>query len=79
MRARYAYVALVVIILAVTAANILFTVNYVRHASHDFCGVVRAATATPVQRPADPAANPSRVQSWEWYERFVTLGQSLGC
>jgi len=44
-----------------------------------FCGVVGGFTAVPVPRPSDPAANPSRVQSYEWYERFVSLGRSLGC
>jgi len=65
--------------LLVAITSILFTVVYVHVVERDFCGVVSAATATPVTRPADPAANPSREQSWEWYERFVSLGRSLGC
>lgn len=65
--------------LAVAVTSILFTVVYVHVVERDFCGVVTAATSTPVQKPADPAANPSREQSWEWYERFVMLGRSLGC
>jgi hypothetical protein len=61
------------------ATSILFTVVYVHYVDHEFCQVVTAATQTPVARPADPAANPSREQSWEWYERFVMLGHRLGC
>jgi hypothetical protein len=54
-------------------------VVYVHYTDREFCAVVTAATQTPVARPADPAANPSREQSYEWYERFVQLGRSLGC
>jgi len=68
-----------VIIVALIGASMLFTVSYVRSTEREFCQVVTAATATPVSRPADPAANPSREQSWEWYERFAQLGQRLGC
>ena len=65
--------------LLVAITSIAFTVVYVRYTDHEFCQVVTAATATPVQRPADPGSNPSREQSYEWYERFVSLGRSLGC
>lgn len=65
--------------LVVAVTSILFTVVYVRYTDHLFCQVVTGVTATPIARPADPAANPSREQSWEWYERFVQLGRSLGC
>jgi hypothetical protein len=47
--------------------------------NHKFCQVIRAATATPVQKPANPAANPSREQAFEWYQRYRDLGRSLGC
>jgi hypothetical protein len=59
--------------------SILFTVHYVNTANHKFCQVIRAATATPVQKPANPAANPSREQAFEWYQRYRDLGRSLGC
>lgn len=77
--ARRAYVVLVLLSVLLSVTSIAFTVVYVRYVEHEFCAVVTAATATPVQRPADPSANPSREQSWEWYERFVLLGRHLGC
>ena len=79
VRGRYAYVALAVLALLLFGASILFTVTWVQHVNREFCQVVSGVTATPVSRPADPAANPSRVQAWELYERFVVLGQHLGC
>jgi hypothetical protein len=72
---RYAFTVLAVLMLLLSAANLLFTVSV----EHKFCQVTGAATATSVQKPADPAANPSREQSWQWYERFYALGKSLGC
>lgn len=77
--ARRAVATLAVLVIALTATNIGFTIVWVGKSNHAWCGVVSAATATPVQRPPDPAANPSREQSWEWYERFVALGRDLGC
>lgn len=65
------------VLLAIT--SIVFTVVYVRYTDREFCQVISAATETPVQKPADAAANPSREQSFEWYERFMSLGRSLGC
>lgn len=79
MRGRYAFVALAVLALALSGACLLFTVHYVGANDRKFCDVITGFTVTPVQRPADPAANPSREMSWEWYERFVRLGRGLGC
>lgn len=79
VRARYAFVALVALSLAIAVASVMFTVHYVGASNRKFCQVIDATTAVPVQRPADPAANPSRETSYEWYERFAALGRSLGC
>lgn len=68
-----------VVIVALIGASMLFTVNYVKSTEREFCQVVTAATETPVQKPANPAANPSREQAYEWYLRFAALGQRLGC
>jgi hypothetical protein len=79
VRARYSFVVLVILSLLIGVTSILFTVGYVNSANRKFCQVVSATTATPVQKPADPHANPSRENQWEWYERFAALGRSLGC
>lgn len=59
--------------------NILFTVHYVNAANHKFCQVVAPAIATPVQKPADPAAKPAQETQFEWYRRFAALDRGLGC
>lgn len=64
-------------LLAVT--SIAFTLVYVRYEGHLFCQVIGVVTSTQVPRPADPAANPSREKQFELYEKFVSLGQGLGC
>lgn len=68
-----------VVIVALIGASMLFTVNYVRDTNREFCQVIGGVAGTPVQAPADPSANPSRVKQFELYEKFVALGQRLGC
>jgi hypothetical protein len=76
---RRAYVVLAALMVVLAAASILFTVHYVRTTEREFCQVVTGVTSQPVPKPADAAANPSREQNYEWYERFVRLGRDLGC
>lgn len=68
-----------VILVALIGVSMLFTVHYVNAANHKFCQVINGFTSVPVARPVNPSANPSRVQAYEWYERFLALGRSLGC
>lgn len=46
---------------------------------HKFCGVVGEITSVPAARPADPARAPVQERQYEWYQRFLALGQGLGC
>lgn len=68
-----------VVVVALVGASMLFTVTYVQDTNREFCQVITAATQPPVAKPANPAANPSRVQAYQWYLRFAALGQRLGC
>jgi hypothetical protein len=43
------------------------------------CGIIDLVTATPVPYPADPAKNPSRVTSYEFYEAFVYASRKYHC
>ena len=71
--------ALALLIAALAGANLLYTAHAVDGSNHKWCSVIDAITARPVPKPADPAANPSRATSYEWYLRFVRLGHDLGC
>lgn len=70
---------LVIIVFLATSANLLFTARYVASDDHKWCAAMTLLTAHPVPRPAHPAANPSREQTWQFYETFVHLRHSLGC
>lgn len=72
-----ALAGLAVLGLLLGVTGILFTVVYVNTNNHKFCQVI--GDVVPVPRPADPAANPSRMAAHEQYERAVSLGRSLGC
>lgn len=75
IRARADLLIIIVIVLGVGGANWWHTLAEGR----EFCAVIEAATASPVPRPADPAANPSRESNYEFYIKFVQLGMRLGC
>jgi hypothetical protein len=62
-----------------TAADNAHWHQAVAETQQKFCGVVGGFTATPVSRPSDPSANPSRETNYVWYERFVSLDRGLGC
>lgn len=57
--------------------NLFWTAHEISTNNHKFCQVIN--DVVPVPRPADPAANPSRVAQYEQYERAVRLGRGLGC
>ena len=81
MKERKAYITLVFI--SVMCSLIAVGIN-IRHddiTRHDFCDIVHSVTKEPVSKskPANPGSNPSREQDYEWYLRFVVLGQRLGC
>jgi hypothetical protein len=77
--ARRAIVILFVLTFALAAANLYFTTHQVASNDRKFCQVITGFTSTPVARPANPRANPSRERDYLWYERFVRLGRDLGC
>jgi hypothetical protein len=51
----------------------------VRQSEQQLCQIIRLVTDHPVTKPADPAENPSRVQNYELYEAFMTVGRQYRC
>lgn len=46
---------------------------------HQWCSTLTLLTEHPVAKPADPQANPSRVNAYEFYTGLVTLRREFGC
>jgi hypothetical protein len=50
-----------------------------RAAQRALCPAFALITARPVPYPTDPAANPSRVQLWQWYVTFRHIERDYHC
>lgn len=70
---------LFVVAVVLAVANLLFTTHEVGSSNRQWCDTLTLLTAQPVPRPADPSANPSRMQTYTLYVDFVTLRKRLGC
>lgn len=80
MKYPKAYIGIVVILffisIAVPVGVGIWYVN--REISHE-CQALRLITAKRVYPPADPKANPSRVQLYQFYEALSYWKESDGC
>lgn len=79
-RERRAYLILVGISIFLSVTVLLVGIRLINANNHKFCIIftnVTAAKAPP--KPNDPKAHPSRERAYEDYQRFLTLGRSLGC
>ena len=78
-RERRAYIILVLISVVLSVLSILYSVRLVNGSNHQWCDIVNTIIVTPVPKPADPKAHPSREQAYVYYQKFVALDKSLGC
>jgi hypothetical protein len=78
-RAAAAVVAGLAVIAGLVAGGIFYTGWQVHRSQQQWCDTLALLTSQPVQRPADPAANPSREQAYRYYADFVTLRDRFGC
>lgn len=53
--------------------------NYVRQYAQHGCQALELITATPVSKPADPSANPSREINYKFYEALLYWEHKDGC
>jgi hypothetical protein len=79
MAERRAYVVLVLISVFLSLASTVFAVHRADQDGKKFCDIIGAAIAKPVPQPKDPKKDPSRERAYEYYLRFKTLDQRLGC
>lgn len=78
-RNAYGFLVLTLIGLILDVGVILIGFHAIDDNNHKFCQVLNAATSSQVSRPADPIRNKAQEQQWEWYQRYMALGKSLGC
>jgi hypothetical protein len=77
--ARWAAIGLLLLTMIVGGANLAATYLEVRASNHTWCATLDLLTSRPVPRPADPAANPSREQTYVLFTDFTDLRHHLGC
>lgn len=68
-----------VCLLAAAGIPIGYATWYVESYARHSCQALEILTATPVPRPADPAADPSREQTWRFYQGLVYWEHADGC
>lgn len=78
-RTAAAGMLLLTLVAGLVVAGILYTGYQVHRDEQQWCDTLSLLTSQPVQRPADPAANPSREQAYRYYTDFVTLREHFGC
>jgi hypothetical protein len=59
--------------------SLILTHWQIQHSQDQWCDTLRLLTSKPVPRPADPAANPSRVNSYQFYVNLLALRHRFGC
>lgn len=74
--------ALLIFIGAVALAILLcvgFSYWQVHTAQHDWCNLLTTLTHPAISKPANPAQNPSRLQTYNFYLELVKLRGEFGC
>lgn len=74
--------ALLIFIGAIALAILLcvgFSYWQVHTSQHEWCHLLTTLTQTSIPKPANPAQNPSRVQSYNFYLELVKLRGEFGC
>lgn len=79
LRRRASLVILLAVVCGTSAGSYWLSVSQIARSQHDWCQTLDLLTSRPVPRPADPAANPSREQTYILYSDFLDLRHRLGC
>lgn len=83
MRTRLTIIVSVVVVvlgLVLSVGGSYVLSLYVQHQSNQqWCAALELLTSQPVSAPADPSANPSRVQAYKLYQDFLAIERRFGC
>jgi hypothetical protein len=63
----------------VRAAERAAIAQAVARSNHQWCAALDLLTAHPAPKPADPAADPARLEAYQWYEVFMRLSNRFRC
>jgi hypothetical protein len=78
-RTARSIVALFLLAFILAGSALLITSQEIAANNAKWCTAMVLLTKHPVPEPADPAKNPSRVQTYQLYTTFRTLRRQLGC
>ena len=78
-RMARAIVGLFLIAFVLAGASLLITSREIAANDAKWCAAMVLLTSHPVPKPANPGANPSRAQNYQYYVTFRTLRRRLGC
>jgi hypothetical protein len=79
---RPIFAAIVIVVLGIGGAiggSYWLAARALNKSEHALCPIVKLATKHAVPYPADAAKNSSRLQTWEWYEDFLTVRHQYRC
>ena len=71
--------AIVILMAALFSLNVGFTIYWNHVQENHACQALELLTKTPVPYPADPAANPSRVTTYNFYHALLYWRDADGC
>lgn len=72
-------VAVVALVIGGVSFAVLSNQHQVASSQQQWCDTLDLLTRTPVPKPADPKANPSREATYELYRDFVKLKDKFNC
>lgn len=70
---------LVTLVVSGSGANLLWTSHAIQRGAQQWCAALNLLTREPIPKPADPKANPSREQNYEFYVTLLILKHNKGC
>lgn len=79
MKLAAAVVVVFLFFAGAVAGSYALSLTAIENSQHQWCDTLTLLTARPVPKPADPKANPSREQNYQFYETLVHLRDRFGC
>ena len=79
MKVALAISTLTLLIICGVAVEYALTLQVISRSQSQWCSTLDLLTKDKVPYPADPKANPSRVEAYVLYEDFIHIKDQFGC